>query len=358
MDRPLLCLCLVLLFAMRPAPAVFAAPDDWAKPFCLEMERLRTEEGVCAPRREGRDLSARDFFEDLVLVQDLSQSVHDALTPPEQEQRERNRRWLLRQAEKRGDDPVTRIDALRALALAQGVDPTEADPGTGGFGDVHREQAPWVSHYTREGVVSGYTDGTFRPDAWLSRKEEAALVFGALYADARAARPVGQRLRPEELVQPAWLSEQSEWAFGLLARNAPSGLSLHDGPYPVGCGRLCLLRAPRIEEDGCDRRWIVLDMRYAHAMQSAFGIQLICQGGRRVRNRGPVREMHRAQEGTLSIFYPVAAKDDSYTRSDEGALQYHFEDDAWSRYQGDDIEGVVVHDPLFPDETLYVPWPR
>ena len=51
-------------------------------------------------------------------------------------------------------------------------------PGTGGFSDVKRGDwyAPYVAFAKRYGIANGYLDGTFRPEATITRAEVTAIT--------------------------------------------------------------------------------------------------------------------------------------------------------------------------------------
>lgn len=81
----------------------------------------------------------------------------------------------------RPDAPVTRAEALKMLLLASRMElPTPTNQGnTSDFPDV--EQSDWFMPFVRSakalGIVRGYSDGTFRPQARISRAEVAKIAY-------------------------------------------------------------------------------------------------------------------------------------------------------------------------------------
>ena len=90
----------------------------------------------------------------------------------------------------RPEDSLSRAEAVAMLARLsvdeQGNLLYSGVPGTGGFSDVKRGDwyAPYVAFAKRYGIANGYLDGTFRPDAPVSRAEAVKILNHAL--DRRA----------------------------------------------------------------------------------------------------------------------------------------------------------------------------
>ncbi len=72
---------------------------------------------------------------------------------------------------------ITRAEALKILAKAGGLDPTLTG-GVSEFSDVPSDA--WYYDYVRMavgmGVVNGYGDGTFRPNAYITRAEASKIL--------------------------------------------------------------------------------------------------------------------------------------------------------------------------------------
>lgn len=81
----------------------------------------------------------------------------------------------------RPDAPVTRAEALKILLLAFRVPPLTGEPPALPFSDVPYDAwfAPFVERAWHDALLSGYPDGTFKPDFPLSRAE-AATVFARI----------------------------------------------------------------------------------------------------------------------------------------------------------------------------------
>jgi len=78
------------------------------------------------------------------------------------------------------DRAVTRAELLKIVLAAEGVDPIDTKL-TGGFSDVSPED--WYARYVVEarqrGIVGGYADGTFRPNATVNRAEAIKIIMAA-----------------------------------------------------------------------------------------------------------------------------------------------------------------------------------
>ncbi|MDI3328514.1 MAG: S-layer homology domain-containing protein [Alicyclobacillaceae bacterium] len=75
------------------------------------------------------------------------------------------------------DRPITRAEFATILVRSLGLEPVNGSP----FPDV--EQSAWYGPYVgaavKAGLVHGYTDGTFRPSAQISREEAAQMLYNA-----------------------------------------------------------------------------------------------------------------------------------------------------------------------------------
>lgn len=82
----------------------------------------------------------------------------------------------------RPEDSLSRAEAVAMLARLsvdeQGNLLYSGAPGTGGFSDVKRGDwyAPYVAFAKRYGIANGYLDGTFRPEQPVSRAELVKLI--------------------------------------------------------------------------------------------------------------------------------------------------------------------------------------
>jgi len=101
----------------------------------------------------------------------------------------------------RPNRPVTRAEFTVMLVNALKLEGDGADLP---FTDRDRIQA-WarraVSPAVRSGIVRGYDDGTFRPDAYITRAEMAVMVAAALGFRPEAATATGFR---DDADIPAW----------------------------------------------------------------------------------------------------------------------------------------------------------
>lgn len=106
----------------------------------------------------------------------------------------------------RWSDPLTRAEALKVLVAVLRGEPDGDTAQRGLPPDVspHAWYAPYIRYGLETGLVKGYADGYFRPDATVSLAELAVLY-------ARAARSLGgdpgQGLSPAVL-EPAWAAAE------------------------------------------------------------------------------------------------------------------------------------------------------
>ncbi|WP_374701642.1 S-layer homology domain-containing protein [Paenibacillus tyrfis] len=78
-----------------------------------------------------------------------------------------------------GDRPITRSEFAALLVRALGLSPATTQ---GGFNDV--APGAWyaedVAAAAAAGLISGYEDGSFRPDRQIKREEQAAMLIRAM----------------------------------------------------------------------------------------------------------------------------------------------------------------------------------
>ena len=110
--------------------------------------------------------------------------------------------------------PVTRGEF--ALMLARALNLSRAAPSTAPFSDVPagNPYAGAIAAAVRAGLVNGYPDGTYRPDASISRQELAVLIDRAMTA---AGRPATLSPIPTLLAPFADAGQVAGWARPALA---------------------------------------------------------------------------------------------------------------------------------------------
>lgn len=120
----------------------------------------------------------------------------------------------------RPEASLSRAEAVAMLARLsvdeQGKPLYSGESGTGGFSDLTGEEwyAPYVAFATQYGVVNGYPDGTFRPTQSVSRAELVKLI--AAYFDATEIGSVSFPDVPADYwaAQPIALAAQEGWVSG------------------------------------------------------------------------------------------------------------------------------------------------
>lgn len=112
-------------------------------------------------------------------------------------------------------------DATRAMAATimwrlEG----EQEAGSSAFPDLkagawYEDAVNWAAE---NGVVSGYGDGTFRPDRTITREEMAVIVYNVYHLEVNGQEPAALSFIDAEQVSP-WAEEAMEWcaANGIFA---------------------------------------------------------------------------------------------------------------------------------------------
>ncbi|MHB1126947.1 MAG: S-layer homology domain-containing protein [Bacillota bacterium] len=98
--------------------------------------------------------------------------------------------------------PITRGEVAKIVTLASGNDVVfQRDEQT--FPDVPKDLDLFIRKAFRLGVVNGFSDGTFRPEATATRGEAAAMVMRALWAQRAPEDVRKQIIISEKSMSPA-----------------------------------------------------------------------------------------------------------------------------------------------------------
>ncbi|MGB9553860.1 MAG: S-layer homology domain-containing protein, partial [bacterium] len=118
------------------------------------------------------------------------------------------------------DQPITRAEFSTILCRVLGISPSEAGSN---FADL---QGHWAEKYivplVEKGLIKGYPDGTFAPDQPIKRCEVAAIMARALTLPPLIGKPSFSDI------------DTTHWAFGLVEAIASKGLIKG---YPEGTFR-------------------------------------------------------------------------------------------------------------------------
>jgi hypothetical protein len=72
---------------------------------------------------------------------------------------------------------LSRAEAVKILLATEGIIPTKVEVAVAPmFSDTTGWERPWVEEAARRGIVQGYEDGTFHPQAALTRAEAAKVI--------------------------------------------------------------------------------------------------------------------------------------------------------------------------------------
>lgn len=150
----------------------------------------------------------------------------------------------------RPDSVITRSEFINAAVHLIGLGSETDYPGTSVFYDIERENYPWVYIAAELGIVNGFSDNTFRPDAALSYNEALAFVLRATgwaqYAEAVGGFPAGyikaaskNALKPDRAIKNAAALTRAEAAdilFNVLGSSVcdTNGISSDKEIYESG----------------------------------------------------------------------------------------------------------------------------
>ncbi|KZE75924.1 hypothetical protein AV654_26080, partial [Paenibacillus elgii] len=120
-----------------------------------------------------------------------------------------------------GDRPITRSEFAALLVRALGLSPVTAQ---GGFNDV--APGAWyaedVAAAAAAGLISGYEDGSFRPDRQIKREEQAAMLIRAMsYAGLETQL---SQAKQSEVLAPFKDGGRLGWAKAEVAAAIHAGL--------------------------------------------------------------------------------------------------------------------------------------
>lgn len=108
------------------------------------------------------------------------------------------------------DNPVTRGEFSAILCRALGISPSE---GNSGFPDLNGHWSEkYVIPLVEKGVIKGYPDGTFGPDFQIKRCEIAAIMARALTLPPIVGKPTFSDI------------DTTHWAFGFVETSVSRGL--------------------------------------------------------------------------------------------------------------------------------------
>ncbi|MCU6791284.1 glycerophosphodiester phosphodiesterase family protein [Paenibacillus sp. WQ 127069] len=120
-----------------------------------------------------------------------------------------------------GDRNISRSEFAALLVRALGISPTAAKSD---FRDVASDAwyAPEVAAAAKVGLISGYEDGTFRPDREITREEQAAMVIRAMsFVSVDTAISAAQQ---SETLAPFKDANKIAWAKSEVATAVHAGL--------------------------------------------------------------------------------------------------------------------------------------
>ena len=160
----------------------------------------------------------------------------------------------------RPDAPITRAE-LTKIAAGFFSDPRVAATYDGRFSDVHG--AEWYISYLmtaiKEGLIEGYPDGSFRPDRPITRAETCTIVNRTL-----GRKPDKDHLLPE-LVMINWPDnlDRNVWYYAQMQEATNS----HDYRWTSVYSEVCEQWTAKLIE----RDWAALERTWSHAHSAPGG---------------------------------------------------------------------------------------
>lgn len=160
----------------------------------------------------------------------------------------------------RPDAPITRAE-LTKIAAGFFSDPRVAATYDGRFSDVHG--AEWYISYLmtaiKEGLIEGYPDGSFRPDRPITRAETCTIVNRTL-----GRKPDKDHLLPES-VMINWPDnlDRNVWYYAQMQEATNS----HDYRWTSVYSEVCEQWTAKLIE----RDWVALERTWSHAHSAPGG---------------------------------------------------------------------------------------
>ena len=160
----------------------------------------------------------------------------------------------------RPDAPITRAE-LTKIAAGFFSDPRVAATYDGRFSDVHG--AEWYISYLmtaiKEGLIEGYPDGSFRPDRPITRAETCTIVNRTL-----GRKPEKDHLLPES-VMINWPDnlDRNVWYYAQMQEDTNS----HDYRWTSVYSEVCEQWTAKLIE----RDWAALERTWSHAHSAPGG---------------------------------------------------------------------------------------
>jgi N-acetylmuramoyl-L-alanine amidase len=119
---------------------------------------------------------------------------------------------------------ITRAEFAALIVRSIGLNRDSTTSANGSFNDVSSTAwyAPVVAAAAKAGIVEGYEDGTFRPNAEITREELAAMVVRAM--DYTGSKPEVSTARKIELLNRYSDSSNIVWGHNELAAAIDTGI--------------------------------------------------------------------------------------------------------------------------------------
>lgn len=214
------------------------------------------------------------------------------------------------------DQPINRAEFLKIVFAAKGSEPV---PGVACFKDIDPTlwYAPYVCAAKRRGIVSGYSDDTFRPEQTINTAEAMKIMLSAYKGEMEAARredwfePYADYLAKNDILKPhayiAWAPLTRLKAADLLWRVLVFEEDHKNPNDSAGCGTVARTVQTNVMMNGIRREFLLTIPRGASNRTPA---PLIVAFHGRTNDNAMVRSYYGLdrQFDDAYIAYPAALK--------------------------------------------------
>ncbi|MCT4591994.1 MAG: S-layer homology domain-containing protein [Candidatus Gracilibacteria bacterium] len=122
----------------------------------------------------------------------------------------------------RPDDSVNRVELLKMIIESQPNDFTLSSSDASCFTDVNEGEwyAPYACYAKKNGWVKGYKDNSFKPNAKLNKAEAVKIIL------------LSYGLRSDSYKYSSFVDvDENEWYFGYIEKAVEQGIVDDDGDY-------------------------------------------------------------------------------------------------------------------------------
>lgn len=350
----------VLLAGLLLVPARGeAAPGHWGDPYRSAVEEAGIRRGDPAwdpggaiPREQFADMLvrvawARDARESPVpgsVAERIRQGVREGLLPPD--------------APGAPGSPLLRREAALwgARQIPAGAAPGGAVPRVADWERLVPGEQQALETLGRAGILRGGPDGRFRPEDPLTQAEACVMAFRLLVHQPGDRGETDLPAVPAEvLLDPGSYGPPSRFMYGILCQaGVPTIRTNPESVYPVRVGRFRVLAPPVLTSSRYERGWVAFPLGGAARPDLVPEVFLVSRDPPGLRWRLPAAEYLFPDNQGVTVLLPVVSFFDAARVAPDGTVEWGYDDGTWSRFEGACLVGILLRDPLFPGEVLYL----